>query len=343
MFQELGKDLLMSASQLASRSLADFGVKDVRFESAGQNRQIWALTLPLVQLLEKLSGKVKVIGCLPDEGSALIVSNHISGWDPVWIYWSGLVATRTRRSIQFIARRSLMFASYQESTLARDGRTQADMFAGKGVRKLREALVRGFGTIPISLTGTLSEWRETLFLTSQFLDRGGVIGIFIEGHRKPLGGLLNYKQGAGLIAMRHPDVPIIPCAVVGTDQGILSKMKTVSFGHSFTFNQLKKHCPDLSLTKRFEQLDFVSCLLADRIAQLSIESSPDLYLAWFRAKEIMSRYPELSREYLLKRVRAGDSDLSETMLILNLGQEGNFNGKGVKEFLKTEDSYLDTV
>jgi 1-acyl-sn-glycerol-3-phosphate acyltransferase len=59
--------------------------------------------------------------------------------------------------------------------------------------------------------------RKALREASEFLEKGGILSLAIEGTRSRTGGLQKGKTGAAYLALRY-DVPILPVVVTGTEQ-----------------------------------------------------------------------------------------------------------------------------
>ena len=77
---------------------------------------------------------------------------------------------------------------------------------------------QGTGVVPIQRGG--GEQSENSLKTGvEILTRGELLGIYPEGTRSPDGRLYRGKTGPARIAL-EAGVPIIPCAVVGTDQAM---------------------------------------------------------------------------------------------------------------------------
>lgn len=59
--------------------------------------------------------------------------------------------------------------------------------------------------------------RKALREASEFLEKGGILSLAIEGTRSRTGGLQKGKTGAAYLALRY-DAPILPVVVTGTEQ-----------------------------------------------------------------------------------------------------------------------------
>jgi 1-acyl-sn-glycerol-3-phosphate acyltransferase len=121
---------------------------------------------------------------IPPEGPLLIVSNHVTYFDPFWI------GVRCYRRIRFMAWDKIFnFAP-----------------AGK--------LFRWFGAFPVSLTNPESGAYKTAL---RILREGGALVIFPEAGRSPDGSLMPFKDGAANLAIKTR-ATIVPVSVVGGEK-----------------------------------------------------------------------------------------------------------------------------
>ena len=147
----------------------------------------WVLKLALTPVL-RFFWRVRVEGIehIPDEGPAILASNHISFSDSIFL---PLVL---RRRVTFVAK-----AEYFD-----DPKT-AWFF-------------RAVGQIPIRRTGG-SAAMAALDSAAEVLDDGHLFGIYPEGTRSPDGRLYKGKTGVARLALRC-QVPVLACAMVGTKE-----------------------------------------------------------------------------------------------------------------------------
>jgi acyl-[acyl-carrier-protein]-phospholipid O-acyltransferase/long-chain-fatty-acid--[acyl-carrier-protein] ligase len=136
--------------------------------------------------LTRAAYRVRVSGAehLPAEGGVLIVANHLSYIDPLFV---GAACPRRPRFLMF-----------------------RDFF--------RFPLIGGFarlmGTIPISSEDTTSQKRAAIVEVSRLLAQGAVVCIFAEGGITRTGNLMGFARGCERIA-RRAGVPIVPLALDG--------------------------------------------------------------------------------------------------------------------------------
>ncbi|TDA67047.1 MAG: 1-acyl-sn-glycerol-3-phosphate acyltransferase [Clostridia bacterium] len=112
---------------------------------------------------------------LPRRGPVVVISNHISLWDPI------VVGTALNRRVYFMAKEEL----FRLPVLG--------------------LLIKGLGAFPVHRgRADLTSLRRALNL----LASGQVIGVFPQGGR----GLKEFRQGAALMAVRAR-APIVPVAI----------------------------------------------------------------------------------------------------------------------------------
>lgn len=126
---------------------------------------------------------------LPEEGPAILVSNHLSFSD------SFFLPLVTKRRITFLAKQ--------------------EYFTGKGIKGLiSKAFFRGVGQVPIDRTsGRAAEAAITTGV--RILDEGHLLGIYPEGTRTADGRLYRGKTGVARMALES-GAPVIPVAMIGT-------------------------------------------------------------------------------------------------------------------------------
>jgi 1-acyl-sn-glycerol-3-phosphate acyltransferase len=147
----------------------------------------WVLKIALTPVL-RFFWRVRVEGIehIPENGPAILASNHISFSDSIFL---PLVL---RRRVTFVAK-----AEYFD-----DPKT-AWFF-------------RAVGQIPIRRTGG-SAALAALDSASDVLESGHLFGIYPEGTRSPDGRLYKGKTGVARLALRC-QVPVLACAMVGTKE-----------------------------------------------------------------------------------------------------------------------------
>jgi 1-acyl-sn-glycerol-3-phosphate acyltransferase len=132
---------------------------------------------------------VKGLENIPDEGPAILASNHLSFSDHFFL------PLKVSRQITFLAK--------------------SDYFNGPGLKGwLTAAFFRGAGQIPIERSGGRAS-EAALQTGMKVLGRGDLLGIYPEGTRSPDGRLYRGKTGVARMALES-GVPVIPVAMIGT-------------------------------------------------------------------------------------------------------------------------------
>ncbi|HEY0949862.1 lysophospholipid acyltransferase family protein [Nocardioides sp.] len=128
---------------------------------------------------------------VPLEGPAILASNHLSYAD-----WLFMPLTLPRR-VTFVAK--------------------AEYFTGKGVKGwLQRTFFAGSGQVPIDRSGGGAA-EGAIISAKRVLAEGELFGIYPEGTRSHDGRLYRGKVGVARLAL-EAKVPVIPVAVVGTDE-----------------------------------------------------------------------------------------------------------------------------
>jgi 1-acyl-sn-glycerol-3-phosphate acyltransferase len=128
---------------------------------------------------------------VPEEGGAILASNHLSFSDSIFL---PLVLSRR---VTFLAK--------------------ADYFTGRGVKgRLTAGFFKGVGQLPVDRSGG-ERSEAALTMALQVLREGELLGIYPEGTRSPDGRLYRGKTGVARMAL-EAKVPVIPVAMVGTDR-----------------------------------------------------------------------------------------------------------------------------
>ncbi len=127
---------------------------------------------------------------VPDEGPAILASNHLSYAD-----WLFMPLTLPRR-VTFVAK--------------------AEYFTTPGVKGwFQKKFFSGAGQVPIDRSGA-SAAEGALSSARRILEGGELFGIYPEGTRSHDGRLYRGKTGVARLAL-ETGVPVIPVAVLGTD------------------------------------------------------------------------------------------------------------------------------
>jgi len=127
---------------------------------------------------------------VPKSGPAILASNHLSYAD--WLF----MPLSLPRRVSFVAK--------------------AEYFTTPGVKGwFQKLFFSGAGQIPIDRSGADAA-EGALLSAKSVLDKGDLFGIYPEGTRSHDGKLYRGKTGVARLVL-ETGVPVIPCAVVGTD------------------------------------------------------------------------------------------------------------------------------
>jgi len=126
---------------------------------------------------------------LPDEGPAILASNHLSFSDSIFL------PLCVPRRITFLAK--------------------AEYFTGRGIKgKLTKGFFAGVGQVPIDRSGGRAS-EAALRKGLEILAKGDLLGLYPEGTRSPDGRLYRGKTGIARMAL-EAGVPVIPVAMINT-------------------------------------------------------------------------------------------------------------------------------
>ncbi len=148
----------------------------------------WIALGPVLRLIFR--PQASGVDHVPDEGPAILASNHLSYAD-----WLFMPLTLSRR-VTFVAK--------------------AEYFTTPGVKGwFQKKFFSGAGQVPIDRGGA-SAAEGALKSAKDILARGDLFGIYPEGTRSHDGKLYRGKTGVARLAL-ETGAPVIPVAVVGTD------------------------------------------------------------------------------------------------------------------------------
>ena len=135
--------------------------------------------------------EVEGVEHIPEEGAAIIASNHLSFSDSIFM---PLVITRR---VTFLAK--------------------SEYFTGKGIKGRSTAtFFRALGQVPVDRSGGRAG--EAALATSlSILAESQLLAIYPEGTRSPDGRLYRGRTGIARLALES-GVPVIPVAMINTDK-----------------------------------------------------------------------------------------------------------------------------
>ncbi|MDO5501715.1 MAG: lysophospholipid acyltransferase family protein [Actinomycetia bacterium] len=128
---------------------------------------------------------------VPEQGPAILASNHLSFSDSIFL---PLVL---KRRVTFLAK--------------------SDYFTGRGIKGwLTATFMRGVGQLPVDRSGGKAS-NAAIKAGMKVLNRGELLGIYPEGTRSPDGRLFRGRTGVARLAL-EAKVPVLPVVMVGTDE-----------------------------------------------------------------------------------------------------------------------------
>jgi 1-acyl-sn-glycerol-3-phosphate acyltransferase len=175
----------------------------------------WFVLGPWLKLIFR--PKVEGRGNVPDEGPAIIASNHLSFSDSIFM------PLMVKRKVTFVAK--------------------AEYFTGRGVKGfLIKTFFTGTGTIPIDRSGGRAA-QAAIDTGLRVLREGRLFGIYPEGTRSPDGWLYRGKTGVARLALES-GAPVIPVVMLNSDEiqplgKVLPKIRRVHirFGAPLDFSR----------------------------------------------------------------------------------------------------------
>ncbi|MER6844137.1 lysophospholipid acyltransferase family protein [Streptomyces platensis] len=142
---------------------------------------------PLLRLVFR--PRIEGLEHVPEEGAAIIASNHLSVVD------SFVMPAIVPRRVTFLAK--------------------VEYFTGPGLKgRLTAAFFRGVGQIPVDRSGGRAA-QAALSSGLAVLRKGRLLGIYPEGTRSHDGRLYKGRTGVASMAVTA-GVPVVPCAMIGT-------------------------------------------------------------------------------------------------------------------------------
>lgn len=211
---------------------------------------------PLVKLIFR--PWVKGLDNIPQEGGAILASNHLSFSDSVFM------PLEVPRPVVFLAK--------------------SDYFTGRGVKgRLTAAFFRLTNQLPMDRSGGAAS-SLSLGAGAEVLKNGELLGIYPEGTRSPDGRLYRGKVGVARLALECR-VPIIPVAMIGTDkvQPIGRTVPSIRrigviFGEPLDFSHLADRAEEYEVQRQ------VVDAVMERLMRLSGQEYVDKYAATVKAE-----------------------------------------------------------
>lgn len=213
-------------------------------------------------LMTLYSPQVEGVHNVPEQGPAILASNHLSFSDSFFL---PLVIDR---QITFLAK--------------------SDYFTGSGVKGwLSKHFFSGVGQVPIDRSGGNAS-SAAIDTGVRILREGGLLGIYPEGTRSPDGRLYRGRTGPARMALAAP-APVIPVAMIGTDK-IQPRGQRIPNLYPLTIRIGRPL--DFSRYAGMEGDRFVLRSMTDEIMYELMELSGQEYVDTYasKAKELISKY-----------------------------------------------------
>ncbi|MGH3728220.1 MAG: lysophospholipid acyltransferase family protein [Micromonosporaceae bacterium] len=153
----------------------------------------WVLKFIVLGPWLKLVWRPKVEGLehIPDDGPAILASNHLSFSDSIFL--------------PLVLKRKIVFVG------------KSEYFTGRGFKGwFNRFFFTGVGTIPVDRTGGRAA-QAALETAKRVLGEGKLFGIYPEGTRSPDGKLYRGKTGVARLAL-ETGAPVIPALMMNTDE-----------------------------------------------------------------------------------------------------------------------------
>ncbi len=210
---------------------------------------------------------VKGLDNIPQQGAAILASNHLSFSDSVFI------PVVVPRQVRFLAKN--------------------DYWKGRGISGMWSRWFFDItGQIPMDRSGGRAS-ADSLDAGLQALRDGHLLGIYPEGTRSPDGRLHRGKLGVAKLALRA-QVPVIPIALIGTDKvqpidKMVPRVRRVGMiiGEPMSFDSYYANAED-----RFAQRAVTDEIMS-QIMRLSGQEYVDTYAS--EAKRRMAQQAERER------------------------------------------------
>jgi 1-acyl-sn-glycerol-3-phosphate acyltransferase len=206
---------------------------------------------------------------VPDEGAAIVASNHLSFAD--WVF----MPLALDRRITFVAK--------------------SDYFTRAGIKGwAQKRFFAGTGQVPIDRSGGRASG-SAIQAGLKVLQRGELFGIYPEGTRSHDGRLYKGRTGVARLALLS-GAPVIPSAIIGTDiiappGKILTKIvsPTVKFGRPLDFSRYSGMSEDR----------FILRSITDEIMYAIMELS---------GQEYVDMYAPVAKEAAAREAKAQEAD-----------------------------------
>ncbi len=229
---------------------------------------------------------------IPDRAPAILACNHLSFLDSV------VLPINVPRPVYFLGK-----SDYWDSWRTR-------------------WLVQGTGVVPVHRGGG-EAGMDSLRTGVGILRRGDLLGIYPEGTRSPDGRLYRGKTGPVRMAL-EADVPIIPCAVIGSDRALPTGRNvprrvpvTVRYGEPLDLSRHRDRRTDpFVLRSATDELLYEIMLLsgqeyvdeyAARVKSGAVDVSPELTAPSGGQDDVAASPPDATVEQTVEQQDPGDA------------------------------------
>jgi 1-acyl-sn-glycerol-3-phosphate acyltransferase len=224
---------------------------------------------------------VKGLHNVPETGGAILVSNHLSFSDSIFLPLS------VNRPVSFLAK--------------------SEYFTGTGVKGLlTKKFFQASNQIPMDRSGGAASLKS-LEEGITTLKAGNLLGIYPEGTRSPDGKLYKGKIGVAKLAL-EAGVPVIPVAMIGTDkvQPIGKKIPNIRrvgliFGEPMDFSQYADKKDDHATLRK------ITDEIMAELMRLSGQEYVDVYAAQVKAQNVQQRLESIARRLNLSHIAENGS------------------------------------
>ena len=171
---------------------------------------LYRIARALVKLFLRIFNSWEIEGKenMPEDGPVVLVSNHISNWDPLYL------ACSVDRVVHFMAKEEIF---------------RFPLFA---------KVLLGLQCFPVK-RGKVD--RNAMRIAAAYLENNEVLGMYPEGTRSKTSEMLPFQPGAAMFALRSNAV-IVPVAIIGTRTSFPATLRgkvRVRIGKPLSYPELK--------------------------------------------------------------------------------------------------------
>ncbi len=224
---------------------------------------------------------VKGLQNVPETGGAILVSNHLSFSDSIFL------PLAVPRPVSFLAK--------------------SEYFSGTGLKgQLTKKFFQASHQIPMDRSGGAASLKS-LEAGIRTLKEGRLLGIYPEGTRSPDGKLYKGKIGVAKLAL-EAGVPVVPVAMIGTDkvQPIGKKIPNIRrvgliFGEPMDFSRYAGQKEDHATLRK------ITDEIMAELMRLSGQEYVDVYGAQVKAQNVQQKLENIARRLNLSHMAENES------------------------------------